>query len=79
MIIVFIRMWIDYIFNLPLPPSPVLFQPFHIQGKIVSQLAPNMLPVASEDVKQDVCMYDFGHQVFGNLIMMGVLVRCAAC
>ena len=41
----------------PPPPLPFLLQTGYIQVKIVLQLVPNMLPVASEDIKQNVCMY----------------------
>ena len=41
----------------PPPPLPFLLQTCHIQVKIVLQLVPNMLQIASEDIKQNVCMH----------------------
>ena len=54
---VLIPEWTDYIFSVPPPPFPFLLQTCHIQVKIVLQVVPNMLPIASEDMKQNVCMY----------------------
>ena len=59
-----IRKWTDSIFTLPLPSPPVLFQPFDIRGKIVPQLVPNMLLLASEDIKQHVRMYVSGTDTY---------------
>ena len=53
---VLIRKWTDYIFSVPPPPLPFLLQTYHIQVKIVLQLVPNMLQIASEDIKQNVCL-----------------------
>ena len=54
---VLIRKWTDYIFSVPPPPLLFLLQTCYIQVKIVLQLVPNMLQIASEDIKQNVCIY----------------------
>ena len=54
---VLIRKWTDYIFSVPPYLLPFLLQTCYIQVKIVLQLVPNVLQIASEDIKQNVCLY----------------------
>ena len=59
---VLIRKWTDCIFNVPPLPLPFLPQTCYVQVKIVLQLVPDMLPIASENMKQNVCMYAGGRR-----------------